>query len=93
MKGKTNSILLFELEREEGRESKLSKLLSTIYEDQFVGICQTKNENSSTQRELHVGTEIMGFRRRFKQGVREIKAFGFRKCLCDFLEFFRCSKR
>ena len=54
------------LDREREREL---QLLSTIYEDQFVGIRRTKNESSSTRQGLRVGTENNGFRQGFKQGV------------------------
>ena len=66
---------------------------STIYGYRLVGIRRAKNERSSTRRGLHVGTKNTGFRRGFKQGVTEIKGFGFRKCLRDFLEFLLRSKR
>ena len=78
--------------RGEEREREL-KLLSTIYGDRLVGIRRAKNESSSTRRELLVGTENTGFRQGFKQGVREIKGFGFRKCPRDFLKFLLHSKR
>ena len=87
------SFFLLEREREKGRESELSKLLSMIYKDRLVGIHRAKNESSSTRRVLRVGTKITGFRRRFKQGVQEIKGFGFRKCPRDFLKFLLRSKR
>ena len=35
-----------------------------------------------------MGTENTGFHRGFKQRVQEIKGFGFKKHLWDFLEFF-----
>ena len=76
--------------RERGREF---QLLSTIYGDRLVGIRRTKNESLYTQRGLCVGIENTGFRRGFKQGVQEIKGFGFRKFQRDFLEFLLCSKR
>ena len=40
-----------------------------------------------------MGIENMGFRRGLKQGVWEIKGFGFRKCQRNFLEFILRSKR
>ena len=79
-------------EREREREREL-KLLSTIYRDRLVGIRWGKNESSSTRRGLRVRTENIGFRRGFKQGVREIKGFGFMKCPRDFLKFLLRSKR
>ena len=79
-----------EEKREKGREL---QLLPTIYEDRLVGICQAKNESSSTRRGIHMGIENTGFHRGFKQGVQEIKCFRFRKCLKDFLEFLLHSKR
>ena len=48
------------LERE--REIEL-QLLSTIYEDRLVRIHWAKNESSSTQRPLCVGTKNTGFHR------------------------------
>ena len=78
------------LERERGKEL---QLLCTIYRDRLVRIRQAKNESSSTRQGLHAGTENMGFYRGFKQGVREIKCFGSRKCPRDFLEFLLHSKR
>ena len=95
-KGKKKSISTGCLNmRERGREKrkKKSKLLSSIYRVSSVGIYRAKNESSSTRQGLRVGTENMRFRRRFKQGVQEIKSFGFRKCPWDFLEFLLWSKR
>ena len=69
------------------------QLPSTIYKARLLGFRQAKNESSSTQRELRVGTESTRFLRGFKRGVREIKGFGFRKCPRDFLEFLLRSKR
>ena len=66
---------------------------SMLYGDRLVGIRRVKNESSYTQQGLHVGTENMGFFQGFKQGVREIKIFRFRKYPRDFLEFLICSKR
>ena len=87
------SFLLFKQEREKWRGSELSKLISTIYGDRLVRIRRAKNESSSTRRGLRVGTKNTGFRRGLKQGVWEIKGFGFRKCPRDFLEFLLRSKR
>ena len=35
-----------------------------------------------------MGIKNRGFHRGFKQGIMEIKGFGFRKCPQDFLSFF-----
>ena len=67
--------------------------LSSSHGVPSVGIRRAKNGSSSTRRELCVGTEIKGFHRRFKRGVREIKGFGFRKCPSDFLDFLLLSKK
>ena len=75
-----------------GERRERLQLLSTIYEDQLVGIRRAKNESSSTRRGLRVGTENMKFLRGFKQGVLEIKGFRFRKCPRDFLKFLLRSK-
>ena len=60
-------------------EKKKSKLVSPIYGVPSVEILRAKNENSSTQRGLRVGIKNKGFHRGFKQGVWEIKCFGFMK--------------
>ena len=84
----------FSRKREREKEKKKeTKLLSSIYRVLSVEISWVKNESSSTRQGLRVGTENMGFRRGFKQVVREIKGFGFRKCPWDFLEFLLSSKR
>ena len=83
----------FGRERERGREKKKFKLLSSIFGVPLVRIRRVKNESSSTQRGLCMGTENTRFRRGFKRGVREVKGFGFRKCPQDFLEFLLSSKR
>ena len=62
-----------------GRGSELSKLLSMTYGVPSIGICQANNESSSTRHGLRVGIENMGFFQGFKEGVREIDCFGFRK--------------
>ena len=76
-----------------GEKRERRQLLSMIHGDRLVGIHRVKNESSSTRQGLRVGTENVGFHQGFKQGVGEIKGFGFRKCLRDFIEFFLCSKR
>ena len=50
------------------REMEKLQLLSTIYGDQLVGIRRAKNEISSTQRGLRVGTKNVGFHQRSKGG-------------------------
>ena len=75
------------------REREKTKLFSSIYGVSSVGIRWAKNESSSTQRGLNVGTKNTGFRQGFKRGVREIKGVGFWKCPQDFLEFLLRSKR
>ena len=66
--GKGSPIFLNFERRERGREKKKKNqnLLSSIYGVPSVGIRWAKNENSSTQRGLRVGTENTGFRRGFK---------------------------
>ena len=64
----------------EGEKMRNQRLFSSIHGVPLVGICQTKNESSSTRRGLHVVTENKGFHLEFKQGVQEIKGFRFRKC-------------
>ena len=69
-----------------------SKLIFSIHGVSLVGIHRAKNESSSTRRGLSVGTENTRFHRGFKQGVQEIKGFGFRKCPRNFLDFLLHSK-
>ena len=79
--------------RSREKKKEKSDLLSLIYRVPSVGIRQGKNESSSTREGLRVDTENTGFCQGFKQGVREIKGFGFRKCPRDFLEFLLGLKR
>ena len=46
----------------EKKEKRSSPLLSKIYGDRAVGFHRNKRQSSSTQRELCVGTKIIGFR-------------------------------
>ena len=48
--------------KEEGKWSEKLYLLSKIYGDRAVGFRQSKRQSSSTQRELHVGIRMWGFR-------------------------------
>ena len=80
-----------ESERREKEESQ--ELPSKIYEVPPVEVCRAKNESSSHQRGLRVGTENAGFHQGFKRGVREIKGFGFGKRPRGFLVFLLRFKR
>ena len=77
----------------QGEKRNKSKLLFSIYGVPSIGIRRAKNKSSSTRQGLRVGNENMGFRGGFKQGIREIKDFGFKKCPRVFLKFLVCSKR
>ena len=58
---------MFEREREKGRVSELSKLLSTIYEYRLVGIRRAKNESSL----LDEGYAYVPKRRDFTEDPKE----------------------
>ena len=83
--------LFFTHERKRGR--KRPRLLYIIYGIPSVGIRQANNDSSSHRCGLRVGTENMRFLRGSKQGVQEIKGFGFKKHPRGFMRFILRSKR
>ena len=48
--------------KEEGKWTEKLYFLFKIYGDRVVGFHRSKRQSSSTRRELHVGTRILGFR-------------------------------